>query len=324
MATLICALTFWMLRVSDQFSFVALLMIIFMVVICTLIGRLFCDTLIKSHELLSFPGAFLIGALLANSLLLMGAFLSPFGLIWNWLFIVCMTLGFVVKRRGGLIFQFFIAKSWVDSLVVLFACGVVTIWCWDLLHPMQFNAKSVSFKVWGDIFYHASQINVFTRMTDFRLESDILSSEIPFRLYHYASYLLPSLLAKACGFTAFEVYAGLLVPLGLLLLCFAAYLIASLIFGPWAGLFSAMALFLLPDAFYQGWGNLFLGQFHWLIQASPAMPYGVACASLVFSCIFPASSHIADIHLSKNQYVSKKYSDSNLFGNLCWRHYLCQ
>jgi hypothetical protein len=47
-----------------------------------------------------------------------------------------------------------------------------------------------------------------------------------------------------------------------------------------------MALFLLPDAFYQGWGNLFLGQFHWLIQASPAMPYGVASAALVFSCIF--------------------------------------
>jgi len=77
-----------------------------------------------------------------------------------------------------------------------------------------------------------------------------------------------------------------LVPLGLVLLCFSAYLIASLIFGSWAGLFAAMALFLLPDAFHQGWGNLFLGQFHWLIQTSPAMPYGVACAALVFSCIF--------------------------------------
>ena len=33
---------------------------------------------------------------------------------------------------------------------------------------------------------------------------------------------------------------------------------------------------------------------------------------------------IADIDLSKNQYVSKKYSDSNLPSNLCWRYYLCQ
>ena len=285
-AILICALAFWMLRVSDQFSFVWLFMIIFMVVICTLIGRLFCDTLIKSPALLSFPGTFLIGALLANSLLLMGAFLSPFGLIWNWLFISGVTLGFALKRSGGQIYPLLAIESWVDSLVVLFTCGVVTIWCWDLLHPMQINSQTVSLKVWGDIFYHASQINVLTRMTDFRLESDILSSKIPFRLYHYASYLLPSLLAKTAGFTAFEVYAGLLVPLGLVLLCFAAYLIASLIFGSRVGLFSVMALFLLPDAFHQGWGNLFLGQFHWLIQTSPAMPYGVACAALVFSCIF--------------------------------------
>jgi hypothetical protein len=169
---------------------------------------------------------------------------------------------------------------------VLFACGVVTIWCWDLLRPMQMTPQTVSFKVWGDVFYHMSQINVLTRMTDFRQESDILSSEIPFRLYHYASYLIPSLLAKVSSLNSFEVYAGLLVPLGLVLLCFSAYLIASLIFGSLAGLFAAMALFLLPDAFHQGWGNLFLGQFHWLIQASPAMPYGVACAALVFSCIF--------------------------------------
>lgn len=249
-------------------------------------GRLFCNAWVKVPNVFSFPGAFLIGALLANCLMLLGAFLSPFGVIWNWIFISCVTLGFAIKRKGWSTYQLFATKSWADGLVVLFACGVVTIWCWDLLHPMQINLQAVSFNAWGDIFYHMSQINLFTRLLDFRYGADILSSEMPFRLYHYGSYLIPSLIAKAVSLNSFEVYAGLLVPFGLLLLCFAAYVLAGLIFGVWTGLFSAMALFLLPDAFHQGWGNLFLGQFHWLIQASPAMPYGVACASLAFSCIF--------------------------------------
>jgi len=283
---LIVTLTFWMFRVTGQFSSIAFLMIIFIVVICILMGRLLCNTWIKAPVICSFPGACLIGALFVNSLLLMGTFLLPAGLIWNFLFISVVTLGFALKKKWQSDVSLIVSQSWADSLMVLFACGVVTIWCWDLLHPMQMTSQTVSFKVWGDVFYHMSQINVLTRMTDFRQESDILSSEIPFRLYHYASYLIPSLLAKVSGLNSFEVYASLLVPLGLVLLCFSAYLIASLIFGSCAGLFAAMALFLLPDAFHQGWGNLFLGQFHWLIQASPAMPYGVACAALVFSCIF--------------------------------------
>lgn len=286
MIVLISTMTFWICRVSGQFSSAALLMIIFIVAICVLIGKLLCDAWLESPNIVSFSSAFLIGALLANSLLLMGAFLSPFGLIWNWVFISVVTLGFALKKKWQSAIPLIASQSWADSLIVLFACGAVTIWCWDLLHPMQMTPQTVSFKVWGDVFNHMSQINVLTRMTDFRQESDILSSEIPFRLYHYASYLIPSLLAKVSGLNSFEVYAGLLVPLGLVLLCFSAYLIASLIFGSWAGLFAAMALFLLPDAFHQGWGNLFLGQFHWLIQASPAMPYGVGCAALVFSCIF--------------------------------------
>jgi hypothetical protein len=283
---LISAIAFWIFRVSGQFSSTPLLIIIYIVVICALIGRLLSDALIRVPNMVSFSGAFLIGALVANSLLLMGSFLSPFGLIWNWLFISTATLGFALKKKWQSDIPIFASQAWADSLIVLFACSVITIWCWDLLHPMQINSQAIAFKAWGDIFYHMSQMNVFSRMSDFRLESDILSSELPFRLYHYASYLLPSLLAKASGLNSFAVYAGLLVPLGLLLLCFSAYFLASLIFGSWAGLFAAMALFLLPDAFHQGWGNLFLGQFHWLIQASPAMSYGVACAALVFSCIF--------------------------------------
>jgi len=196
------------------------------------------------------------------------------------------VLYFSWKKNADSIWQVFVIKSVPDGLLILFACFISSIWCWDLLQPIQLGSEFISLNAWGDIFNHMSQINVFSRATNLHFEADILSSEIPFRLYHYASYLLPSLISKVANFTSYAVYAGFLVPMGLMLLCFATYLLASLLFGQWAGLFASFMLLLLPDPFHQGFGNLFLGQFHWLIQASPAMPYGIACAAIAFACIF--------------------------------------
>jgi len=284
----LCTLLFWNSSVSGFFDLKISFAILLIAVFVTLIGHAFIEFILKGAYYSNLPSKLAIGCLLSNCLLLLVAFISPFNITVNSIFIGVLVIFLLWLKDKSPLYQVFLVKNTSELLLIIFACFIATIWCRDALLPIQFNDEFISLKMWGDVFYHMSQINVFARAQGVMHEADILSSAIPFRLYHYGNYQLPALITAIGNLSSYEAFASFLLPLGLLILIFAAYLFASSLFGVWPGFFAALFLMLLPDPFQQGFGNLFLGQFYWLIQASPAMPYGVACAAMAFACLFKA------------------------------------
>ena len=277
---------FWSYLVHGKFQSSLLFALTLVVITSILLGDLFTSKFLLGKLFNSLPSKFLIGLLLGNCLLYLIAFIFSYGIVFNAFLVFIVLVVLALWNGGERVLLAFATSDITEPILIVLASVIVSIWCTDLLRPIQLTSDYLSLYAWGDIFGQISFINIFARAPSLIDQADVWSSEIALRPYHYASYFWPSLLTSFTQSSSYEALAGFLVPMGLLVLCLSAYVFAASIFGVWAGLFAALMLMLLPDPFQQGFGNLFLGQFHWLIQASPAMPYGVACAAMVFAYIF--------------------------------------
>lgn len=254
-----------------------------------LLGHLLCQILFKSiASFHNFTSYLLVGILLGNVLLFILAFVSPFGIVINWLMILAVTVGLAWRMLGKDFTNIFLAKDMTEIAVILGAIVISTIWCLDILQPIEWTPEFMRITVWGDVFYHMSQINVFSRVDAISQASDILMGGMPFRPYHYASYLWPALITRATGHSSYLAFASFMLPVGLVVISLSAYTLCASIFGRPAALLAGLLILLLPDPAQQGFGNLFLGPFHWSIQTLPAMPYGLACSALAFAGLFCA------------------------------------
>jgi hypothetical protein len=168
-----------------------------------------------------------------------------------------------------------VVSRWFLPLVLL----IVTLWCRDLLRPIELQPEVAVLRAWSDVYYHLSQIAALGAAHGPGTLSDVQMAGAAAHPYHFASYALPALLNRGAGQTVWAAYAGLLVPLGLTLSALAAYTLTRPHFGEFAAAAAALGLLLLPDAAQLGTGVRFLG-YHWLQQVGPAGLYGVACAAL--------------------------------------------
>lgn len=285
---LVGAIIFWSYLAYGEIYLPLAVILTIVVISSILLGDLLISKFLRSESFSNLPSKFLIGLLLGNCLLYITAFIFPYGIVFNAFLIFIIIVVLALWKSDKRFVLAFATSDITEPILIVLGSIIVTIWCSDLLKPIQLTGEYLSLYAWGDIFGQISFINIFARAPSLLDQADVWSSEIALRPYHYASYFWPSFLTSFAKISSYKALAGFLVPVGLLALCFSAYLFATSIFGAWAGLFAALMLMLLPDPFQQGFGNLFLGQFHWLIQASPAMPYGVACAAIVFVCIFLA------------------------------------
>lgn len=184
-------------------------------------------------------------------------------------------------------------------LILLTSIGV-TFWCQDILTPLAISGDKVTIKSWPDIYYHLTQITSFASSKGLQSISDAQMAGAPILPYHMAGYLIPATLADFANASSLVVYQSFLVPFGLLIFTFSAYALASQTFGKWAGLAGALCMLLLPDAVAQGFGNAVFG-YQWMLQTSPLLSYGIACAALVFIFLFEA------IRTNKYFYIAAAY-----------------
>jgi hypothetical protein len=283
------ALCGWSFAVEHSLSFASIAILFSIAFGSVLLGHLLCQILFKSIDSLQNVTSYLlVGILLGNVLLFILAFVSPFGIVMNWLFLLAVALGLVWRIQGKDFPRIFLVKDYSEVIVSLGAIFISTIWCIELLQPIEWTADFMRMTVWGDVFYHMSEINVFSRVDAISQASDILMGGMPFRPYHYASYLWPALVTRASGASSYLAFASFMLPVGLVVISLSAYILCSSIYGKPAGVVAGLFILLLPDPSQQGFGNLFLGPFHWSIQALPAMPYGLACSALAFASLFSA------------------------------------
>jgi hypothetical protein len=199
-----------------------------------------------------------------------------------------LILTYVQKNKFHILYSnpFATTNNAETFLLVLASIGV-TFWCQDILTPLSISDAKVTIKAWPDIFYHLTIITGFASSHGYQSIQDAQMVGSVAAMYHVAGYVIPATLADFAGISSLVTYQSLLVPFGLLVLVFSGYLLTSLIFGSWPGLAASICLLLLPDAVAQGFGLGNFG-FQWMLQTSPLMSYGIACAALAFIFLFEA------------------------------------
>src|SRR5436190_5309789 len=104
--------------------------------------------------------------------------------------------------------------SALDLLCVIASLAAATGWSQDLILPTRPIEGGIVFKPWSDFFFHAT---IVARSLETQTLAQIGNYEwqgFPAVAYHYASYSLPSCLAKVGHLPAYNTVAGFWAPFG--------------------------------------------------------------------------------------------------------------
>src|SRR5437879_5915698 len=163
------------------------------------------------------------------------------------------------------------------ELVALLLCAAATAyWCHDLAEVPQILWRDGVMATWVDQFIHGSVISQFG---DPRAagRQHVELADVAREPYHYASYMLPAVLALPLDFPGLTLATSVWVPLGFLTVCAGAYALGAALAGPSGGFAALGALTLLPDAASYGLHNRLFG-YYWYVIAVPTASYSVGAA----------------------------------------------
>ncbi len=281
-------LEFWQWRLTHVFLFSSIITFILLSGICLLYARFFLSRTalpLKIKEQLTLQ--LLFGFFIVNTLLFILTITTPLRIVTSFeILIGCgLFLAFLIpKKNTGLLVEPTTNKeeNQLPALLCLFISGLgATLWCRDALSFPINNGQVLFFPIWQDAFSHARLISAFAQQDGYHSLSNTNMADTPLRLYHYAPYMMSSVVSSLTGLSAYHVFASLMIPLGIFLTGLAAFSLVTTFWGTWTGLAATVAIVLLPDAYQQGFQNKFLS-YYFLQQVGPAGLYGTACVALTW------------------------------------------
>jgi hypothetical protein len=244
-----------------------------------LVGSLFAAWQpLAAGALFDLPLRLLTGYAAVNTTLLVLAWLSPFGIIANFVVLLVVAAALFTAARPT---RQPAREGAVGLIVIGLAAAAATLWCQDSIRAPSVEGNNVVFQPWIDGFYHAVHVRIFGAAHGASSIEDFRMAGVPARLYHYGAYLTPGLIRQASDLRSYAVFAGVLAPMGVFFSGLGAYALFGSFWGRWPGLAAAAALLLLPDGAQQGIENTFMS-YHWLTQISPSASYGLALLALVW------------------------------------------
>lgn len=169
-----------------------------------------------------------------------------------------------------------------SELVALLACAAATLyWTWDLAEVPQVLWRDGILNTWVDQFIHGSVISQFG---DPRAagRGHVELADVAREPYHYASYMLPAILAWPLDLPGLTLATSFWVPLGFFTVCAGAYALGTALAGQGGGFAALGALTLLPDAASYGLQNRLYG-YYWYVIAVPTASYAVGVALLAIA-----------------------------------------
>lgn len=170
------------------------------------------------------------------------------------------------------------------QLVALALCGAVTLlWCRDVAQAPHGLAREGVFLAWVDYFIHGSLISSFGDAHAVGRHSMELV-DFPARAYHYASYMLPAVLAAPLDVPGLPLATSVWLPLGFFTMCAGAYVLGAALAGVAGGIAAVAAIALVPDA-SNYWLRNGSFSFHWYVLASPGSSYGIGLSLLGFALL---------------------------------------
>lgn len=250
---------------------------------CVLVGRV-AARIVSEQASADFPTAFLLGFLLLNSALLVLAWISPFSISINGLFLLAcaLVLQWVGRPPDP---EHTVSLVSPSLLVVILSLVAASLWAQDSIRAQIVLPECVLLRPWVDSLFHARQIQTFRDAIGPVAIDDPRMAGQPMWFYHHGSYLVPALLSKVSGTPAFLAHASFQVPFGLVLTGLAAYALVGSLWGARAGVAAASVLYFVPDASWHGLASPWLS-YHWLQQVAPAGLYGVAILAVAWLLMF--------------------------------------
>src|SRR5438105_3938941 len=179
-----------------------------------------------------------------------------------------------------------------QDLAGLAVCGLVTLmWCRAIAQAPAGLVREGVLYAWIDYFVHGGIISQFGDPLATR-GSVFLADHAPL-LYHYASYMLPAVLAGLLDQPGLALATSFWLPMGVLTMCAGAYALGMALAGATGGLASVAVLTLLPDASAYGLRNGFLS-FHFHVLVSPGADHVIGllllCAAVLSRWVPGASA----------------------------------
>jgi len=282
LASIVTLLAYWNYRVSGATSSTVVAALALLLCLYLVYGNL-ASRLLAGHGIAQTAGfsfQLLAGYFVANTLLFIAAIFSPLPILANLLLLAVVGIALSLwSLRWGV----FVASriAWPEVICVAVSGIGATLWCNDSLGLPLIDGDTTVYRIWSDAFFHIRQISMFAQSQGMSSMSDVQMAGARPALYHYSIYLSPAVLSSLGDIKALEAYTGFLLPFGVMLTGLAAFVLIASIWGPWPGAAATFAVVLLPDAFYQGFGNKFMGA-QFLNQVNIGGMYGVALAALAW------------------------------------------
>ena len=240
-----------------------------------------------AKEEVDFLHCFLAGCLTLALGLYFLAISCPAGIIANFLVMVAAACWAATARKARNAWGR-LHLSTPGYFALLIALAGTTLWSQENLRCLSIYPDRVVLRPWMDTFYHATQVGLFAHSAGGALLTSPMMHGAPLPSYHYAGYLLASLVAKLSGVDAVSAAAGFYAPFGTFLSALAAYAFGAYLLGPTAGAFAVIGLLLVPDPSFYRLGTPWTSyEFFQQIAAGGAYAiaaWGLAGAYLIRSC----------------------------------------
>ncbi|HEY5960378.1 MAG TPA: hypothetical protein VIV60_27680 [Polyangiaceae bacterium] len=147
----------------------------------------------------------------------------------------------------------------IVSLVL--AIGFTTLWSRQHLRGLIVTENSVTSIPWFDTYHHAVQIAHFAFASGDLLGRDPLLSAAPLQPYHYAAYMIPSLMVRLGGISAYLATVAVFAPLGTLMTGLTAYCFGRTLVSSLGGLLAMLVCLAVPDATFYLLENRWISYF---------------------------------------------------------------
>lgn len=279
-------LSAWATIASGSFAFSIFLAA--MLLAATLLGL---GHIVASVLLPTFPLAtdalfvFLCGFVSLNALLFLLGVLVPYGPRFNLLLLI-----------GAILFVFLLKKDLQPSihtialndayavLTLLIAAVAPMLWFQESFHFASFGQDTIVFHQWGDIFFHSTILNIFSRESGLANLHSMFTAGEPLPIYHYAAYSIPAMLKTLSEAPALLITATVMPSLGLFLAALSAYCLGQIHRPGPGGLLAVCAVALFPDPSFYGVSSRWNSYFFFL-EIAVAVGYTIAVMGFALTLI---------------------------------------
>ena len=225
-----------------------------------------------------------VGFWLTSLFLLLPVFFLPNFFLTVFLFMIWngIALYFVFHKPDAL---GVLDLRW-SNLCLLFMVGLsMSLWSQTGIVQKITGVDHITFLPWSDHFVHASIIQRLFDCQKLGIPQEFaMMSGIQAPLYHYGSYIIPSILLAMSDIPAINVSTAFWLPLGAILSGLGAFVFGNGLWGRREGIACALITVLLPAPFMYG-GGLGYFSYHFLGQTGAALYYAEAIAAVELSIV---------------------------------------